>query len=65
MLTNLFVFILFFNSLCGPFFFSVLNFMIFIYFVLQSYDATTHFESTVADVVAMYSKITGKVKFNF
>lgn len=47
------------------FFFLVLNFMIFIYFVLQSYDATTHFESTVADVVAMYGKITGKVKFNF
>ncbi|KAJ4807634.1 Guanosine nucleotide diphosphate dissociation inhibitor [Rhynchospora pubera] len=29
-------------------------------FVSASYDATTHFESTVADVVAMYSKITGK-----
>jgi len=35
---------------------------------LQSYDATTHFESTVKDVIAMYKKITGKVsiilKFN-
>lgn len=28
---------------------------------LQSYDATTHFESTVQDVISMYSKITGKV----
>ena len=27
----------------------------------QSYDATTHFESTVADVLEMYTKITGKV----
>lgn len=30
---------------------------------LQSYDGTTHFESTVTDVIAMYSKITGKVNF--
>nr|CAD1822083.1 unnamed protein product [Ananas comosus var. bracteatus] len=29
-------------------------------FISTSYDATTHFESTVADVLAMYSKITGK-----
>uniref|UniRef100_A0A7N0T4D0 Guanosine nucleotide diphosphate dissociation inhibitor n=1 Tax=Kalanchoe fedtschenkoi TaxID=63787 RepID=A0A7N0T4D0_KALFE len=29
-------------------------------FISASYDATTHFESTVADVLAMYSKITGK-----
>lgn len=27
----------------------------------QSYDATTHFESTVQDVINTYSKITGKV----
>ncbi|XP_059647993.1 guanosine nucleotide diphosphate dissociation inhibitor At5g09550 [Cornus florida] len=30
-------------------------------FISTSYDATTHFESTVKDVIAMYSKITGKV----
>lgn len=30
---------------------------------LQSYDATTHFESTVQDVLEMYSKITGKVMY--
>ncbi|KAK6945815.1 GDP dissociation inhibitor [Dillenia turbinata] len=30
-------------------------------FISTSYDATTHFESTVEDVIAMYSKITGKV----
>ncbi|KAL2537175.1 Guanosine nucleotide diphosphate dissociation inhibitor [Forsythia ovata] len=29
-------------------------------FISTSYDATTHFESTVADVLAIYSKITGK-----
>ncbi|KAJ3674020.1 hypothetical protein LUZ60_006012 [Juncus effusus] len=29
-------------------------------FVSKSYDATTHFESTVVDVLALYSKITGK-----
>jgi Rab GDP dissociation inhibitor len=29
--------------------------------VLQSYDATTHFETTVQDVLSMYNKITGKV----
>lgn len=31
---------------------------------LQSYDATTHFETTVADVLNMYTLITGKVKFS-
>lgn len=30
-------------------------------FISTSYDATTHFESTVKDVIDMYSKITGKV----
>ncbi|KAG6711003.1 hypothetical protein I3843_05G030000 [Carya illinoinensis] len=30
-------------------------------FISTSYDATTHFESTVEDVIQMYSKITGKV----
>lgn len=29
---------------------------------LQSYDATTHFETTVNDVIQMYTKITGKVR---
>ncbi|RID68211.1 hypothetical protein BRARA_C00384 [Brassica rapa] len=29
-------------------------------FISGSYDATTHFESTVADVLEMYTKITGK-----
>ncbi|THG00735.1 hypothetical protein TEA_003967 [Camellia sinensis var. sinensis] len=29
-------------------------------FISTSYDATTHFESTVQDVIAMYSQITGK-----
>lgn len=29
---------------------------------LQSYDATTHFESTVDDVLNMYTLITGKVR---
>lgn len=29
---------------------------------LQSYDATTHFESTVTDVLNMYAMITGKVR---
>ncbi|KAJ8640470.1 hypothetical protein MRB53_017164 [Persea americana] len=29
-------------------------------FISTSYDATTHFESTVQDVISMYSKITGK-----
>lgn len=29
----------------------------------QSYDATTHFESTVQDVLEMYTKITGKVMY--
>lgn len=28
----------------------------------QSYDATTHFESTVMDVLNMYTLITGKVR---
>lgn len=31
-------------------------------YVQQSYDATTHFESTVMDVLNMYTMITGKVK---
>ncbi|KAG5014972.1 hypothetical protein AAZX31_08G066300 [Glycine max] len=30
-------------------------------FISTSYDATTHFETTVKDVVELYSKITGKV----
>ncbi|ONK77337.1 uncharacterized protein A4U43_C02F5490, partial [Asparagus officinalis] len=29
-------------------------------FISTSYDATTHFESTVTDVLALYTKITGK-----
>ncbi|XAR73485.1 hypothetical protein NMG60_11007470 [Bertholletia excelsa] len=29
-------------------------------FISTSYDATTHFESTVLDVIAMYNQITGK-----
>ncbi|KAH9657768.1 Guanosine nucleotide diphosphate dissociation inhibitor [Citrus sinensis] len=29
-------------------------------FISSSYDATTHFESTVQDVLEMYTKITGK-----
>ncbi|KAJ8771199.1 hypothetical protein K2173_025935 [Erythroxylum novogranatense] len=29
-------------------------------FISTSYDATTHFETTVQDVITMYSKITGK-----
>ncbi|KAF2292954.1 hypothetical protein GH714_034257 [Hevea brasiliensis] len=29
-------------------------------FISTSYDATTHFETTVQDVIKMYSKITGK-----
>ncbi|WOG97414.1 hypothetical protein DCAR_0416754 [Daucus carota subsp. sativus] len=29
-------------------------------FISTSYDATTHFESTVDDVIAMYRRITGK-----
>ncbi|XP_008784526.1 guanosine nucleotide diphosphate dissociation inhibitor At5g09550-like [Phoenix dactylifera] len=29
-------------------------------FISTSYDATTHFESTVQDVLSMYSRITGK-----
>ncbi|KAK9666628.1 hypothetical protein RND81_14G199300 [Saponaria officinalis] len=29
-------------------------------FISTSYDATTHFESTVKDVTALYNKITGK-----
>jgi len=37
-------------NLCGGFF-------------LQSYDATTHFETTVTDVLNMYTMITGKVTF--
>ncbi|KAJ8645587.1 hypothetical protein MRB53_007335 [Persea americana] len=30
------------------------------YFISTSYDPTTHFESTVQDVISMYSRITGK-----
>jgi len=30
-------------------------------FISTSYDATTHFETTVQDVLAMYTNITGKV----
>ncbi|MCH85248.1 rab GDP dissociation inhibitor alpha-like, partial [Trifolium medium] len=30
-------------------------------FISTSYDATTHFESTVVDVLNMYTLITGKV----
>ncbi|KAG8364156.1 hypothetical protein BUALT_Bualt19G0097600 [Buddleja alternifolia] len=30
-------------------------------YISTSYDASTHFESTVMDVLAMYTKITGKV----
>ncbi|KAL0392400.1 UNVERIFIED_CONTAM: Guanosine nucleotide diphosphate dissociation inhibitor 2 [Sesamum radiatum] len=30
-------------------------------FISTSYDATTHFESTVVDVLDLYTKITGKV----
>eukprot|EP00245_Coleochaete_scutata_P010245 TRINITY_DN3554_c0_g1_i1.p1 TRINITY_DN3554_c0_g1~~TRINITY_DN3554_c0_g1_i1.p1 ORF type:complete len:464 (-),score=113.88 TRINITY_DN3554_c0_g1_i1:629-2020(-) len=30
-------------------------------FISKSYDATTHFETTVADVLDLYTKITGKV----
>lgn len=33
-------------------------------FVSQSYDASTHFETTVKDVLALYNKITGKVIYN-
>ncbi|CAN0921289.1 Guanosine nucleotide diphosphate dissociation inhibitor At5g09550 [Linum grandiflorum] len=29
-------------------------------FISASYDATSHFETTVEDVIEMYSKITGK-----
>ncbi|KAL0366545.1 UNVERIFIED_CONTAM: Guanosine nucleotide diphosphate dissociation inhibitor 1 [Sesamum radiatum] len=31
------------------------------FFISTSYDATTHFESTVVDVLNLYTKITGKV----
>ncbi|KAF9611745.1 hypothetical protein IFM89_034928 [Coptis chinensis] len=33
-------------------------------FISMSYDATTHFESTVMDVLNMYTLITGKVTVN-
>jgi Rab GDP dissociation inhibitor len=33
-------------------------------FSMQSYDATTHFETTVTDVLNMYTMITGKVTYN-
>lgn len=36
-------------------------FILYLSDVSQSYDATTHFESTVADVLNMYTLITGKV----
>ncbi|KAF8049042.1 hypothetical protein N665_2317s0001 [Sinapis alba] len=35
-------------------------FLCFVFLSYQTYDATTHFESTVADVLEMYTKITGK-----
>lgn len=38
----------------------MLSSLIFLY-VWQSYDPTTHFETTVQDVLSMYTKITGKV----
>ncbi|XP_026459005.1 guanosine nucleotide diphosphate dissociation inhibitor 1-like [Papaver somniferum] len=33
-------------------------------YISTSYDATTHFESTVTDVIAMYNRITRKVMFS-
>ena len=30
-------------------------------FISKGYDATTHFETTVDDVLELYTKITGKV----
>lgn len=47
--------------------FGAWSFVFFIIYVLkkftwQSYDATTHFESTVDDVLNMYTLITGKVR---
>lgn len=33
-------------------------------YISEGYDATTHFESTVDDVLQMYTKITGKVVLN-
>jgi hypothetical protein len=30
-------------------------------FISRGYDATTHFETTVDDVLSMYRRITGKV----
>ncbi len=30
-------------------------------FISSGYDATSHFETTVEDVVSMYTRITGKV----
>lgn len=32
-------------------------------FVSKGYDATSHFETTVEDVLELYSRITGKVGF--
>jgi Rab GDP dissociation inhibitor len=29
-------------------------------YISKGYDATTHFETTVEDVLAMYKRITGK-----
>ncbi|XP_033140953.1 guanosine nucleotide diphosphate dissociation inhibitor At5g09550-like isoform X1 [Brassica rapa] len=40
--------------------FIFLMFLCFVLFYYQTYDATTHFESTVEDVLEMYTKITGK-----
>ncbi|XP_039019496.1 guanosine nucleotide diphosphate dissociation inhibitor At5g09550-like [Hibiscus syriacus] len=34
-------------------------------FISASYDPTTHFETTVNDVIQMYTKITGKVSVSF
>ena len=42
-------------------YFIFLMFLCFVLFYYKTYDATTHFESTVADVLEMYTKITGKV----
>lgn len=39
----------------------LLIFLMFLGLVSQTYDATTHFEGTLLDVLEMYTKITGKV----
>lgn len=46
---------------CLVYFSDVFLFCFFFSFSGQTYDATTHFESTVVDVLEMYTKITGKV----